>query len=118
MSSASLDYVTVGFKLRFEQHFPYCQSRLEDTDTVYFWKNDTEWFKVKFTVCNYVRSGYQMALTGPKPETLDTEAYVGYSGGTTLFFSHMEEEKYVLRLVQKYFIQCGYVSDGDDEDMY
>ena len=41
------------------------------------------------------------------------EASVGDSGGNTLCFPHMEEEKYVLRLVRKYFFDCGYVSEDE-----
>ena len=99
--------------LRFDEHFPGCESRYEDDNQIYFRKNDAEWFRIKFTLHPYVENGFEMTLTGPKPDNMDLEAGVGYFGGDVLCFSHMEEEKYVLRLVRKYFIECRYVSNAD-----
>ena len=96
--------------LRFDKHFPGCESRYENNDTIYFRKNDAEWFRIKFTPHPCI--GYTMMLTGPK-RIMDLEASVGDSGGNTLCFPHMEEEKYVLRLVRKYFFDCGYVSEDE-----
>ena len=104
--------VTNHIILRFHKYFPSCESEYEGKGQTCFRKNSTEWFRIKFTP--HPCTGFIMTLTGPKPRTMDLEAEVGYFGGDTLCFSHMEEERYVLRLARKYFIQCGYVSDDEE----
>ena len=107
-----LERVVDRTMLRFVEHFPGCESRYENDDTIYFRKNDAEWFRIKFTPHPF--AGHTMMLTGPRTariDVMDLEARVGDFGGDTLCFPHMEEEKCVLHLVRKYFIDCGYVSE-------
>ena len=112
LTHSELEGIIGQTMLRIKVHFPGCKSSYENNTTIHFRKNDAEWFRIKFTP--HPCTGYTMMLTGPKRiNVMDLEANVGDFGGDTLCFPHMEEEKYVLRLVRKYFIECGYESEDD-----
>ena len=102
----------IAFSL--ERKLPDCTFRYEADNTVRFQKNDNEWFCIKFSALPYGIPGLVMDVSGPKPKKMDMEAMVGYFGGDKLLFRCMQEEKYVLRVARKYFIECGYETEDDE----
>jgi hypothetical protein len=46
---------------------------------------------------------------------MDTKAGLATVMGDVMGFSNLDEEAHARRLARKYFVNCGYVSESDDE---
>jgi hypothetical protein len=93
-----------------------CTCRIEDGNIGFVYVNNEEWFRFRLVSNPYAPHGHTITIWGPRNEAkMDTEAGLATVMGDVMGFSNLDEEAHARRLARKYFVNCGYVSESDDE---